>query len=173
MRRNQPCGKQREHSRRKSICEGPQVKRSLAHTKPVRCEWNEKKGKLKKIRMKSYAAVRLVMIEPCRRGKEIEFYSKNNEKSLGVFCKRLMSCELYGCRRFSDNWVVYRIERARMEASALVTRLLMWSRFWIFQMVILLLLSAIPPSLPPKQGSYSKLSRHVCGTLVSQDGLWK
>lgn len=148
MRRNWPCGKQGEHSRKKNICEGPQVKRSLAHTKPMRHEWSEKKKKLKKIRMKSWVAVRLFTAEPCRHGRKIEFYSKSNKKSLRVFSKRLRLCELYVCRRFSDTWVVNRLEKARMEASALITRVLMQPRFQTLQMIILLLLSALSPSLP-------------------------
>lgn len=46
--------------RKENICEGSQTKRSLAHTRPVRPEQSKKKGKLEKIRMKSWAAAKII-----------------------------------------------------------------------------------------------------------------
>ena len=56
--------------------------RSLAHARSVRLECSTKKGNLEKKRMKSWEAARSLVIQPCWYGKQIQFYSKSNEKSL-------------------------------------------------------------------------------------------
>lgn len=45
---------------KKNICEGSQTKRSSAHTRPVRPEQSKRKGKLEKMRMKSWAAAKII-----------------------------------------------------------------------------------------------------------------